>query len=346
MSNKTLGSNQDTGQLPASPRLSWRAKLGLRPGKDGSSHQSRSEYSTSKNHTYERSDQSNSTESVQPIAALGTQAESKAQVRSSFAAHGTAAKLQSQYELQETDGGILETETEVNPQAQFVKSEEDDKIVDNGEMASGPNRMEDFWAIAREQLQQDHDKTKIINRFDHILEKPENVGSAFEHAGTEARRKQIETFFHSKSQKLVTAGDQNRLNRCKNKTKNFFKSAVSCVTTTQHIISAALIPGLPASAACAGLTVLLNVSLFAMGDIAIVTLLRCALMKSINTRICSKDLTALLAPFIVLLSMKISFATPKTGVLQMLRSRVFSSQYAATLLSSRHEPLVTWIKVY
>jgi len=100
----------------------------------------------------------------------------------------------------------------------------------------------------------------MMKKFDSVLEK--HIGSALEPPRTKARREQIIAFIQPKSEKLENAEDQNRLSQCKENAKGFFRTAVKFVTKTQGIINAAAAHCLPASVACAGVTLLLTVSLF------------------------------------------------------------------------------------
>jgi hypothetical protein len=187
------------------------------------------------------------TTGVQTIAAPIEHDEPKAQTGGNSATNAEATDAQKRYKLLEEDGD--------EPVAEATAGSS--KIQD-GE-AKEP---EDFWALAEKQLRHldGLHKREMMKKFDSCLEK--NIGSALEPPRTKARREQIIAFIQPKSEKLENAEDQNRLSQCKENAKGFFRIAVKFVTKTQGIINAAAAPCLPASVACAGVTLLLTVSLF------------------------------------------------------------------------------------
>lgn len=121
--------------------------------------------------------------------------------------------------------------------------------------AAGSNKDNDIWTIAEEQLRKDPQKCEKLEEYDRILER--HFGFKLEPVGTLERREQFLGFFSSEIEKL----NKTRLRDCSNKAKRFFKSAVDCIIASKDIITAAATPCLPASVACAGVTVLLSVSL-------------------------------------------------------------------------------------
>jgi hypothetical protein len=218
---------------------------------------SRRAYSPSKNDVDVRSAEVESTKTVQTVVAPNAQAEPKAQAGGNIVTHEKATHAQKQDKLQEKDEGRNVTdETAGGSKAQDGGPKED------GDKAAGSAmELPDFWALANKKLRVDSSKRKIMEKFDSILEEPENIGSALEPPGTKSRQQRIDAYITSKIKNLESAEDQNRLSQCKENAKSFFRIAVKCVKATQGLISAATAPCLPASVACAGVTVLLTASL-------------------------------------------------------------------------------------
>jgi hypothetical protein len=125
--------------------------------------------------------------------------------------------------------------------------------------AAGSNKDNDMWTIAEEKLRNDPQKCKKLEKYDRILE--DYFGSKLKPVGTLERREQFLGFLRSEIEKLNKTDSETRLSKCSNKAKRFFQSAVRCIMASKDIITAAATPCLPASVACAGVTVLLSVSL-------------------------------------------------------------------------------------
>jgi len=124
---------------------------------------------------------------------------------------------------------------------------------------AGSNKDNDMWTIAEEELRKDPQKREKLEQYDRILE--DYFGSKLKPVGTLERREQFLGFLSSEIEKLDTTDCETRLRKCSNKAKRFFKSARGCILASKDIIAAAATPCLPASVACAGVTVLLSVSL-------------------------------------------------------------------------------------
>jgi hypothetical protein len=125
--------------------------------------------------------------------------------------------------------------------------------------AAGLNKDNDIWTIAEEKLRRDPQKCEKLEKYDRILEK--YFGFKLKPIGTLERREQFLGFLGSEIEKLNKTDSETGLKGCSNKAKRFFKSAVGCIIASKDIITAAATPCLPASAACAGVTVLLSVGL-------------------------------------------------------------------------------------
>jgi hypothetical protein len=269
MKSKPSGPNRDASL----PRESWRDRFSKRFGlradmsrstslSNRSSHQLRDACSTSKSAVDIRTIQVEPTANVRTITASSAQVEPNALVGDGSVTHDAATGQQKQNKLQKQGEDRPGTEeTASGSKVPDGEPKEQHGNVVTHESAGCTKEPEDFWALAKERLRQDTDKREIIDKFDLILKKPENIGSALEHPGTGARRKQIDAFFKSKTKKLESAEDEDRLSQCKKSAKRFFRTAIECVTATQGIINHASAPCLPASVACAGVTLLLTVGL-------------------------------------------------------------------------------------
>jgi len=135
---------------------------------------------------------------------------------------------------------------------------EDDEDAQSSANAVTPGRIVDFWTIAEAELLKDSQKREKLDKYNLILEK--RLGSKLEPSGTPERRKHILDFLHKAVDKLNSADSQTRLSKFKRKASRFFKSTIDFVVATQSTINTAASPCLPASVACAGVTVLLSVS--------------------------------------------------------------------------------------
>lgn len=123
-----------------------------------------------------------------------------------------------------------------------------------------PTKDNDMWAIAEEKLRKDPRKREKLEKYDGILEA--HFGAKLKPIGTPERREQFLEFLNSEIEQLnSTTNSGTRLGRCSNKAKRFLRTAVDSIIATKGIITAATTPCLPASVACAGVTVLLSVSL-------------------------------------------------------------------------------------
>jgi hypothetical protein len=202
------------------------------------------------------------TTGVQTIAAPIKHDEPEAQTGDNSATNAKATGAQKRYKLLEEDEDKpVAEETAGNSKLQDGEPKKDGNV--GIDKAAAPTKEpEDFWALAEKQLRhlKGSHKSEMMKKFDSVLEK--HIGSALEPPRTKARREQIIAFIQPKSEKLENAEDQNRLSQCKENAKGFFRTAVKFVTKTQGIINAAAAPCLPASVACAGVTLLLTVSLF------------------------------------------------------------------------------------
>jgi hypothetical protein len=125
--------------------------------------------------------------------------------------------------------------------------------------AAGPNKDNDMWTIAEAELREDPQKREKLEKFDRILE--DHFKSKLKPVGTLERREQFLGFLGSEIEKLNKTDSETRLRKCSNRAKRFFKSAVDCIIASKDIITAAATPCLPASVACAGVSVLLSVGL-------------------------------------------------------------------------------------
>jgi hypothetical protein len=269
MNGKRSGSDRDASL----PRERWRDRLGKKLGfqpdslrstslPNRSSNTSHRAYPPSKNGFDVRSVQVEPIKSVQTIAASSAPVAPKAQAGGNSATYEQTTDAQKQDKLQEKDEGRSVAEgTAGGSKEQVDEPKEENGSVDTDEVAGRTREPDDFWALADEKLRRDSDKSKIMENFDRVLQKPENIGPALEPPRTEARRKQIDAFIESKIKKLESAEDQNRLSQHKKKAKRFLRTAVECVKATQGIVKAATATCLPASVACAGVTILLTVSL-------------------------------------------------------------------------------------
>ncbi|OCK75793.1 hypothetical protein K432DRAFT_161465, partial [Lepidopterella palustris CBS 459.81] len=246
-----------------------------------SSTRSRCEYSSSENDDGGReSVQIEPTTGVQTIAVPIKHDEPKAQADGNSATNAKATNAQRRYKLQKEDEDKpLTEETAGSSKPQDGEPKKDGNV--GIDKAAAPTKEpEDFWALAEKQLRHDEGshKSEMMKRFDSILKK--NIGSALEPPRTKARREQINAFIKSKSKNLENAEDQNRLSQCKEEAKNFFMTAVQFMIKTQGIINAAAAPCLPASVACAGVTLLLTICLEAANQ-------RQDLFEGISTISCS-----------------------------------------------------------
>jgi hypothetical protein len=147
-----------------------------------------------------------------------------------------------------------------------VPKADDNKDVKSGAKAAQPSQPAtntskaiDFWTIAEAELLKDPQKREKLERYNLILEK--RLGSKLEPSGTPERRKQVLHFLSKEIERFNSTDSQTRLSKFKRKAGRFFKSTVDFVVATQSIISTAASPCLPASAACAGVAVLLSVSM-------------------------------------------------------------------------------------
>ncbi|PMD35782.1 hypothetical protein L207DRAFT_601605 [Hyaloscypha variabilis F] len=206
------------------------------------------------------------TTGVQTIAAPIEHDEPKAQTGGNSATNAKATDAQKRHKLLEEDGDKpVAEETAGSSKLQDGEPNKDGNV--GIDKAAAPTKEpEDFWALAEKQLRHHEGlhKREMMKKFDRCLEK--NIGSALEPPRTKARREQIIAFIQPKSEKLENAEDQNRLSQCKENAKGFFRIAVKFVTKTQGIINAAAAPCLPASVACAGVTLLLTMCLEAANE--------------------------------------------------------------------------------
>lgn len=123
-----------------------------------------------------------------------------------------------------------------------------------------PIKDNDMWAIAEEKLRKDPRKREKLDKYNGILEA--YFKTKLQPVGTPERREQFLEFLNSEIEQLNSATNSGtRLGRCSNKAKRFLRNAADSIIATKGIITAATTPCLPASVACAGVTVLLSVSL-------------------------------------------------------------------------------------
>jgi len=141
----------------------------------------------------------------------------------------------------------------------------------------------DMWTIAEKKLRQDPQKRKKLEKYDSIL--ADHYGLNLKDVGTLERREQFLELLNSEIPKLdnIDSDSDSRLSRCSRKAKRCFKSAVGCVIASKGIITAATTPCLPAAVACAGVVVLLSVSLvitWGVSDTKYVPLVLCSSCRS------------------------------------------------------------------
>lgn len=123
-----------------------------------------------------------------------------------------------------------------------------------------PTKDNDMWAIAAEKLRKDPRKREKLDKYNGILEA--RFKTKLKPIGTLERREQFLEFLNSEIEHLNnTTKSETRLGRCSNKAKRFLRTAADSIIATKSVITAATTPCLPASVACAGVTVLLSVSL-------------------------------------------------------------------------------------
>jgi hypothetical protein len=130
---------------------------------------------------------------------------------------------------------------------------------EDGNKAVDLGNANDTWTIAEEKLRQDPEKCKVLKKYDGIL--ADHFGLKLKEVGTLERRNQFLDLLNLEIPKLEKVESENRLGRCTRKAKRYFKSAVECVIASKDIIAAGASPCLPAAVACAGMVVVLSVSL-------------------------------------------------------------------------------------
>jgi hypothetical protein len=285
MDDKRSRSDQDAG-LPRTPW--WKRplkKLGLQrdaksdPSSLPDRNHSHQKYSHSEGH-----DSGSKRVQVQTIEVSSAQVEPGPQAGSHSASHEGATDAEQRAKLQDKNEKTSPAEERAaDPTGQKTDSKRDDRNADIEGIST--REPEDFWALADEQLRQPgSDGAKIMKKFDLILEKPENLGSTLEPPGTDARKEQISAFLQSRIKKLKEPQDQSRWSQCGKDAKTFFKKAVGFVIATQGIMNAAAAPCLPASVACAGVTLILTVKLVVQRDSQIGTDFYQICLEAVNSR--------------------------------------------------------------
>ena len=116
----------------------------------------------------------------------------------------------------------------------------------------------DLWAIAEEKLRGDPNTRTTLQEYDRILQEEEK--SQLEPTTKEERKLQAARYLESKVKELQEIKDGTRLAGCRAKIKRFLRSAADCIIEAHTVIGPATATCLPASVACAGVTLLLKVS--------------------------------------------------------------------------------------
>ena len=120
------------------------------------------------------------------------------------------------------------------------------------------NNEDDLWAIAEEKLRCDPNTKTTLEEYDCILQKEEK--SQLAPITKEERKLQAARYLESKVKELQEIKDGTRLAGCRAKIKRFLRSAADCIIEAHVVIGPATAACLPASVACAGVTLLLKVS--------------------------------------------------------------------------------------
>ena len=116
----------------------------------------------------------------------------------------------------------------------------------------------DLWAIAEEKLRCDPNTKATLEEYDRILQEEEK--SQLEPFTKEERKLQAARYLESKVKELQEIKDGTRLAGFRAKIKRFLRSAADCIIEAHVVIGPATSACLPASVACAGVTLLLKVS--------------------------------------------------------------------------------------